>query len=112
MAKSKAETAPTASEPRSLESLQALASSLQALYDGVETHGSGEHAATIAAATALSREIRGVHGELRQLAKAEARAVESIPLDKVVAYLRTLPMKQRAQIAREVSGEQDEDGLL
>ena len=64
------------------------------------------------AAAALTRALVSAETERRQRQKAEVKAIASIPLDKVVEYLKSLPETQRNDLCREVLGTDNEDPLL
>ena len=107
--------AQTASSPVRLDSEAAanrVATRLLELFESVELYGTGENASTIADLTTISRELIKACDSLRQYDKQRAKSIESIPLPDIIRHLRSLPLKQRADIAREVSGETDGEGLF
>lgn len=107
--------AKAASDPPRLDSeatANRVATRLLELFESVELFGSGENASTIADLTTISRELIKACDSLRQYDKQRAKTIESIPLPDIIRHLRSLPLKQRADIARDVSGEADGEGLF
>ena len=74
--------------------------------------GDGEHKSTVMDLTALGRELVRACDSLRQFEKATERAVASIPLELVIAHLKTLDLEKRQHLCMEILGEDDERGIL
>lgn len=64
------------------------------------------------ATAALCRALVSSEGERRQQAKMALREVASIPLEQVLAYLRTLAPSIRADLARDLTNADAEEPLL
>ncbi len=104
---------PPQSAPYDTESvLQAVAEKLREILDSMKTHGDGEHPAVVADIARISVALTTTCAELRQSAKARVREISTIPIDQIVAYLRTLPMETRLDIARDLTGADADQGLL
>ena len=64
------------------------------------------------ATAALGRVLVSYESERRQKSKAAIREVASIPLERVIAYLKSLPMSARAEIARDITDSDAEAPLI
>jgi hypothetical protein len=60
----------------------------------------------------LTSQLVPIQNEWRQQQKATIREVSKIPLDAVLAYLKTLPMERREAIALELTDADAEEPLL
>lgn len=68
---------------------------------------------TAMAAAALARALVSFRGERRQQAKAEARELDSFPVEQVVAHLKQrLSVDEIAEVVRDLAGEKEEEALL
>lgn len=95
-----------------VELLEARARQLRELLDGIETHGDGEHESTLRSIARLSVALTSVCAELRQNQRHLIREVARIPLDQILGYLKTLPMQQLVEIAKELTNADADEGLL
>lgn len=94
--------------------LLATREKLQEMLDSVEALGEGEgiHDSTVKQVCRLSQAISANAAQLRQYEKTRKRAVASIPLEQIVAHLKTLPQTKRDEVCRAVSGADDDKALL
>jgi hypothetical protein len=60
----------------------------------------------------LTVQVVPIMNELRQQAKQALREVSKIPLDTIIAYLKTLPDEAREGIVRDLTGSDAEEPLL
>lgn len=60
----------------------------------------------------LSESLASIAHQARQAAKGQVRAVSQIPLDRIVAYLKTLPEDSLDAVISELSGTRAEESLL
>jgi hypothetical protein len=77
-----------------------------------DAEGAGFDKNAALASAAILRSLVSSEGERRQRAKQEVRTVASIPLDQIIAYLKTLPVDVRDALCRQVNGDGDDEGLL
>ena len=92
--------------------LRATADKLQAVLEGMETHDDGEHESTIKHLARISVALTTVCAELRQHEKATTRELSKIPFDRIVAYLKALPMERREDLAKDITNADAEESLL
>ena len=85
---------------------------LRDLLRSVELHGDGEHASTIQDTARISVAITSACAELRQHSKAAKRALASYSVEAIMAYLLTMPLAERRELAAELTGARDNEGLL
>lgn len=60
----------------------------------------------------LSEAMASIAHQARQASKQTTRELRAIPVDQIVAFLKTLPEEQRVDIGRELAGFNDEESLL
>lgn len=60
----------------------------------------------------LGAVISQIHAQLRQREKATERAAKTIPLEMIVAHLKTLDAEKRKHICAEIMGVDDEGPVL
>lgn len=92
--------------------LHEVIAKLRECMASIELRGDGEHPATVGNLARISTALISAAAEMRQHEKRRADAVSSIPLDQIVAYLRTLPDVKRRDVCRDVLGSDDELPLL
>lgn len=95
-----------------LGDLQATAAKLREALDGFELHGKGEHPAVMADLARLATALTTVNAEIRQAKKAVVREVSKIPLDALIAYLKSLPKDTKDGVVLEMTGADAMEGLL
>jgi hypothetical protein len=88
------------------EQLKVIAARRSALAEG------GFDPDLAAAAASLAKVLLMSASERRQQAKAAVREVSRIPLEQVLTYLKTLPIDQREDIARELTNADAGEPLL
>lgn len=92
------------------ESEESLLGQLRAINSAQE--GRGFDPEISMACAAVSRALTSVRSEQRQHAKAERRAIKDIPLDQIVAHLRSLPESKRRAVCSDILGLDDAEPLL
>jgi len=85
---------------------------LKELLESIELHGDGEHGSTVQDIARVSVAITTACAELRQHSKAQRRQLASYSLDQIVDHLKTLSERQRKDVARELTGADDQEPLL
>jgi len=101
--------------PKSFDTEQCLAETAEKLREvlrSIETHGDGEHQSTIGDIARVATALTTTCAELRQHAKAAARAIADIPLEQLLAHIKTLPEQVRQDFCRDVLGSDDQEPLL
>lgn len=88
------------------------AKKLQGVLKAMETGEEGSHPSIVSDIARISTALTTTCAELRQCAKARAREISTIPIDQIIAFLRTFSDERRADIAREITGADDGEGLL
>lgn len=112
MAKTQQKAAP-APQPTLLDEYEAeLRAQLQVIADRRAETRLGFDRDMAMATAALCRALVSSEGERRQQAKMALREVATIPLEQILAYLRTLAPSIRADIARDLTNADAEEPLL
>lgn len=116
----------TRSEPKPTEShhepavydtegrLRMVADGLSATFESLtaDLHGNGEHPSAVSDIARIGTALTTTLAELRQHAKIAGRAIESIPIERIVAHLKTLDSEQRGRVCREISDDEDTRSVL
>ena len=96
------------------ENIQLVIDGLSALFksltDGL--HGDGEHSSVVQEVCRVGTALSVALGEQRQRTKARHRELAAIPIEMIVAHLKTLPDEARRDVCRDVLGTDNEEGIL